>query len=257
MSFDAIYATDLVYVKDCWRLCGDAHCCSFARHKAKFAMMAKKPFQELPLLPGEYDFLARKGWLEQFGAHEHRVTERAISGQVVSFETLVTHRSQCPCEHDIRPTVCRLYPLMPVFNVAGHVTGLDTAGIFEDLEVIDGQPPLCKLEAAPFKQVDAFLAITSALAESPLLVFSMMAYRVGKAHVRERLAARKAQFPAKSAFALFEGSFLTKKLFDLVALDQELAALVAQFHEHYGARFELASSSAGALPGGLEEQYAH
>ena len=60
---ERIYSTDLTFVPNCWKLCGDAHCCSFSRYKAKFRMIAKTPFQELPLLPGEYEFLAAKGWL--------------------------------------------------------------------------------------------------------------------------------------------------------------------------------------------------
>ncbi len=72
-EFEQIYATDLVYVPECWKLCGDAHCCNFARYKSRFKMIGCTPFQELPLLPGEYEFLASKNWLNQFGEHDHVV----------------------------------------------------------------------------------------------------------------------------------------------------------------------------------------
>jgi hypothetical protein len=72
VDWDAVHAIDLVYVQDCHRLCGDAHCCSFARHKARFRMLAQQPFQELPLLPGEYEHMAARGAWAQFGECERR-----------------------------------------------------------------------------------------------------------------------------------------------------------------------------------------
>ena len=41
-------------------------------------MIARTPFQELPLLPGEYEFLDSKGWLLQFGDYDHKVTKFEI-----------------------------------------------------------------------------------------------------------------------------------------------------------------------------------
>ena len=57
--FETIYSTDLVYAPDCWKLCGDAHCCNFMRYKSKMSILGKNLFQELPLLPGEFEFLRR------------------------------------------------------------------------------------------------------------------------------------------------------------------------------------------------------
>src|SRR3954468_4396817 len=82
-GFERIYVTDLTFVPDCWKLCGDAHCCSFSRYKAKFRMIARTPFQELPLLPGEYEFHLAKGWLKQFEPFEHRVIEFPIDAGTI------------------------------------------------------------------------------------------------------------------------------------------------------------------------------
>src|SRR5882724_160116 len=99
-GFEQIYATDLTFVPDCWKLCGDAHCCSFSRYKAKFRMIAKTPFQELPLLPGEYEFLAAKGWLKQFEPFEHRVIEFPIDAGVMKVESIISKKPHCACEHN-------------------------------------------------------------------------------------------------------------------------------------------------------------
>ena len=61
-SFDKIYSTDLVYAKDCWQLCGNGHCCNFTRYKSQFTMIGKSHYQELPLLPNEYEYLQHKGY---------------------------------------------------------------------------------------------------------------------------------------------------------------------------------------------------
>src|SRR5262245_3943711 len=141
--FDEIYSTDLRYLKDCWTLCGDAHCCSFARYKARFRMLARTPFQELPLLPGEYEYLKEKGWLAQFGDFDHKVVEIVLKAGRMHVESIISRRPQCACDHDIRPTVCRLYPLLPTYDIYGRVTGTVNLGIYEELERIQGLEPAC------------------------------------------------------------------------------------------------------------------
>ena len=56
-TFDRIYATDLVYAPDCWKLCGNAHCCNFSRYKSQMSILGHQRSQEIPLLPGEFDFI--------------------------------------------------------------------------------------------------------------------------------------------------------------------------------------------------------
>jgi hypothetical protein len=130
-----IYGLDLVYEKDCWKLCGDAHCCNFARHKSRFKFMGKKPFQELPLLPGEYEFMRDRGWLAQFQDHVHKKQVFALDGQrAMTIESIVSHRPGCACDHATRPTICRLYPLFPVLDIEGRITGIETHfWIYEEL----------------------------------------------------------------------------------------------------------------------------
>lgn len=58
--FEALYRTDLVDQPASWKLCEDAHCCSFGRHKARFRLISKGGGQDLPLFPGEFEFLQAK-----------------------------------------------------------------------------------------------------------------------------------------------------------------------------------------------------
>ncbi|MDB6138422.1 MAG: hypothetical protein JWO94_1494, partial [Verrucomicrobiaceae bacterium] len=234
--FATIYATDLVFEPDCWKLCGDAHCCSFTRHKAKFRMMAKDSAQELPLLPGEWEFLCENGWDKQFAEHEFRASTHVVAGRSLRIESVVSKRPMCICDHGTRTTVCRLYPLVPQFEVGGGLAGTEPLGIYEELEQLDGLPPACQVTGLEFPQLNLFLHMTRALASHPVLLFYLMAYRVTKQHARQRVAAKKSAAPEQSAFRLFETAYLRRQLLDQALLDQELTDLLTAFSTHYGSR---------------------
>jgi hypothetical protein len=239
-NFEEIYSTDLVYVPDCWKLCGDAHCCSFTRHKARFRMIAKTPFQELPLLPGEYEFLAAKGWLNQFNPHEHRVFEFPLDSGTLRVESIISKRPNCACDHDIRPTVCRLYPLLPVFDRSGRLTATEPLGIYEEMEAIEGLSPVCQVKSLPFEQFDKFLKIATELSRSPVHLFYLEAYRITKKHVAQRLSAKRAEYRC-DIFAAFENAFVRRQLIDKNALRTELNGLAEEFKNRYGADFNLSN----------------
>ncbi len=234
--YEEIYRTDLVYVRDCWKLCGDAHCCNFSRYKKRFRMIARTPFQELPLLPGEYEFMRSKGWDKQFGEFEHKVIEFPLDDLVLRVESIVSVREGCACDHATRPTICRLYPLLPVFDSQGQLSGTEPIGIYEELEIIGGVAPACQLTTLPFDQLQPFLAMTSALSRSPMLRFYLEAYRRTKRHVALRLDAR-AKASSGDIWQVFEGAFLRRALTDGQALREELNALAREFADRYGKRF--------------------
>jgi hypothetical protein len=234
--FERLYATDLVYQADCWKLCGDAHCCSFARHKAKFRMLARGSSQDLPLLPGEFEFLEARGWQNQFHDFIRHKQAYDFGPATVVFDTVSSRRPGCACDHDTRTVVCRLYPLLPVFDVDGRLAGTEVLGVYEELEQLEGMAPACQISAIPFEQMNLFLRLCELLASDPLLLFHLAAYRAAKRHVFARLAQAKAGTD-KSAFALFEGAFLRRRLFDHAALKAELAGLYGSFERRYGRRF--------------------
>ncbi len=236
--FDKIYRTDLVYRKDCWQLCGDAHCCSFSRHKARFRRMAKTHFQELLLLPGEFGYLRQKGWLKQFGDFEHRVIRYPLEDGTLTVETVISPRANCACDHDTRPVICRLYPLLPVYDLNGAIVGTEPLAIYDELERLDHLAPACQLTALPFAELNKFLAIASEISQSPRLRFYLMAYRIAKNHVVSGLqSATGANGP--SAFAAFEVAYLRNRLMDHTRLRAELQFLVRAFREKFGPQFQL------------------
>jgi hypothetical protein len=230
--YETVYANDLVYVKDCWKLCGDAHCCSFQRYKSRYRIMAQEPFQELPLLPGEWEWLSRSAWQKQFEPCEFRVAEHLIDGRQVRVESVVSRRAGCACDHATRPTICRLYPLLPRFDLEGAVTGVEAAGIYEEMERIGGLPSACQLQALPFDQMNAFLGLCAALGRSPLLRWHLEAYRLTKQHAAQRLGDR-VQATGKTVFAAFEGLFLRSALVDRASLHAELTSLMHQFDQRW------------------------
>ena len=240
--FETIYATDLVYAPDCWKLCGDAHCCNYSRYKSKLVTIGRHP-QELPLLPGEYEFLRRKGWLDRFPGTTHRVIQYPLGQGVMQLEFIVGSNGSCACEHATRTTTCRLYPLTPLFDIDGRVTGVETDfGIYEELEKLDALPRACKVESVPFTELGKFLSIAAAIGRNPVALFYLTAYQVAKAHAVERLWRARAAQPATvtvDAFRLFEGLFALQRLFDQSELRPRLETMAAEFRRRYGARFQL------------------
>jgi hypothetical protein len=229
--FDEIYATDLRYLVDCWKLCGDAHCCSFSRYKSRFSLIGRTPFQELPLLPGEYEYLSAKGWLAQFGDYEHRVQSFELPMGSMRLETVVSRRPHCACDQPTRPTVCRLYPLLPVFDVEGKLVGVESLGIYEVLEEIQRSEPACRLTSLPFAEMQKLITIANAIGRAPLALFYMMAYRIAKEHVRTRLIEASASSKT-DLFKLFERLLLRQRLTD-DRLVTELTSLADLFKRRY------------------------
>jgi hypothetical protein len=241
IDFDQVYETDLRYAQDCWKLCGDAHCCSFSRYKSRFRLVGRSPFQELPLLPGEYEFLRRKGWLTQFRDFEHKVIEYPLDHRVIRAESIISTRPQCACDQGTRTTICRLYPVLPVLDVSGSFIGADVCGIYEELENLAGLSPACQIQALPIRDIEKLLTIVNAIANSPLGVFQLMAYRLAKNHVSARLEQGRAK-TGRDVFALFEAAFLKKQLFDHDKLRRELINLADAFDDHYGDRLSMGTS---------------
>lgn len=241
--FDALYETDLVYRAGCWQLCGDAHCCSFRRHKARFRLMAQDGGQELPLLPGEFEYLAARGWTRQFEPYERlRVVHDFGPARLVA-DRIVSRRPGCACDHATRTTVCRLYPLLPVLGEDGSLVGTEPLGLFEELEALDGLEPACRIEALPFDQFDLFLRMARLIGDEPVLAFHLEAYRLAKRHVASRLAdSLRATSPGqpaatRSAFQAFEGAYLRRRLIDRKALDTALAELWRRLRDRHGEAF--------------------
>lgn len=237
-GFERIYATDLVYVPDCWQICSDAHCCNFLRYKKRFKMIARTPFQELPLLPGEYEFMTSKGWLKQFGDYDYKVIEFPLNGHSLKIESIVSRKPNCACEHNTRPTICRLYPLLPIFDITGRLIGTESMGIYEEMERIAGLETACQLTSLPFEQINKFLAIVVELSKNPLHLYYLEAYRITKQQVSERLVARFLS-SNRDVFAVFESGFIRRNLVDSEQLRIELNRLSRRFQNKYGDRFQL------------------
>ena len=240
--FDTIYATDLVYLKDCWKLC-DAHCCDgFSKHKKYFRLIGQEHSSEIYLLPGEYQFLKEKDWLHQFGDHDHRVIDFELDGNLLKIESIVSRKPGCACEHDTRPTLCRLYPLLPVFSIEGRLIGTEKAVIFDEVEAIEKLNPICQVGSAPFPELNKFLAIAQEIARDPIQLFYLEAYRLTKQHVVHKVTI-DASSGKSNAFSLYEKAFISGALIDHSVLDEKLICLRDNFQKHYGDRFQLDRST--------------
>jgi len=121
---------------------------------------------------------------------------------------------------------------MPQFDIDGRLIGVEQTGIYEEMERIGGLAPACQLTQLPFAQMDAFLKLTGALAQSPLLTLYLEAYRLTKAHVSQRLADRVGQ-TGKDVFAAFEGALLRNALVDKPSLHDSLSQLMQRYDQRW------------------------
>ena len=168
--------------------------------------------------------------------------EFPIARGAMKLEFLVGRSQSCACPHDARTTTCRLYPILPVFDVSGSITGLDTHfGIFEEIEAIDEAVRACKVEQVPIPEFAKFLTICNAIAKNPTLVFYVMAYQLAKSHAADRLRkARQSAGPGVSTLRIFEGLFALKQLLDPQVIRRQLDDLADQFALRYGEAFSVA-----------------
>jgi hypothetical protein len=247
--FDRVYTTELVFEPDCWKLCGDAHCCHFSRHKAKFRMMAKgDTFQELPLLPGEWEYLNERGWAAQFGEHELRASTYAVGDHAFRVEAVISHRPMCACNHGTRTTICRLYPLLPVLDSSGALLKTEALGAYEEMELLDGLEPACQIRDIPSSQLDLFNGLAGLLGSHPVLRVYMRAYHLVKRHVFDRLASKRASGVAGSAFQMFESGYLRRQLIDHAILQDGLARVIEEARQEDVEAFDAAWAGLHAQP---------
>jgi hypothetical protein len=241
--FDAIYATDLTYGKDCWTLCGDAHCCSFGRYRARDPVQ-----QDLLLLPHEHDYMKARGHTAQYRSYRFHSRSYVLTDATLRFEMLsvATTRGGCPCSHAIRPTVCRLYPMLPLFEVGVGLVGIEPYFALEDeVERAAGMPVTCRIEHLTPAELKGFLRIANAIASVPDCMFHVMAYDCVRRHVRAGLQRRAAQDPiaptteaVSRTLATLGVDLLRGCLFDGTQLRHELDALARSFVDRYGADFQ-------------------
>ncbi len=189
-TYDLIYATDLVYEPTCFQRCGDAHCCHFDRYR-RHGPPAERGWQKLPMLAGEYDYLRERGLLSQYPAPQLETTW--LTGRLATYRfdlLVVAAPGRCPCDHPRRPTICRLYPLQPLFEPGVGVVGVETnASFFEEIETLAKTPRACPLTSLSFEQLGLLLHLCGAIARNPRCLFSAMAQALAKRLFRERVTA--------------------------------------------------------------------
>ncbi len=154
-------------------------------------------------------------------------------------ESIVSRRPHCACDQATRTTICRLYPLLPIFDVDGRVVGAESIGIYEALEDLQGLPRACQVTSLPFEELQKFFAIANAIGRDPKALFYVMAYRAAKQHVTARLSAARESAGGGDTFLLFEHMLLRNKLMDSAVLNAELTVLADQFQRRYGKSFSL------------------
>ena len=241
--FEQIYSIDLIFRPNCWTLCSDAHCCHFSRYKTP----GDPAFHEIPLLPGEWDFLNRTGHIRQYADYRRLELEVKLTTGVLAYESLRIPAAQCPCTHDIRPTICRLYPLLPVYSATAGLVGVDTrVTLFDVIEEVLDLPRACRIGEIPLGELQKFMELTRVLGSEPVLVFHLMAYKLVKDVLRKYLLKTVATSgrPTGSREAIADRITalqrdLVVKGVDWGAVHAALNDLGNQFRSIYGLSFRL------------------
>lgn len=174
-KFEQLYKIELTYVPECWKLCGDGHCCHLTRYRNN-----PKQMQPLPLMPGELQFMQKTGYINQYSNPKVRSQRFEFEFGPLYFDQLEVDLKNggCPCTHDIRPTICRMYPFLPTFDPKAGVTGFDpNFTVYEEAEEHLHAPRVCQVTEIPTDkkpQLDQFLKI---LTSEPLFMFYLSVYR--------------------------------------------------------------------------------
>ena len=236
-TFDAIFNTDLIYAKDCWELCGDAHCCHFDRYR-KFAGDSERGFQKIPLLTGEYEYMKRRGLLNQYSEFEREVTCVTLVAGEFNFDLLsIPADRACPCDHSRRPTICRLYPLMPILSPTDKLIGVDAnCSQFEVVEDLGGMQRACQLTGTSFVEFGKFITICTAISRNPRTMFSAMFLHLFLVMFRSTIKAsmKKNGVTVFQAIQTLAGQ---ESFVDQAKLADELDSLTNQFQAEFGPDF--------------------
>ena len=240
--FDTIYSTDLLYKSECWKLCGDAHCCSFSRYKGGRAR------QNIILLPHEYAYMKQQGYLGQYNGANYltetfQMTRAWLRLEMLSIETAP---KTCPCTHAMRPTTCRLYPLLPVFEVGVGLVGVAIYyGLEDEIEKAVGMKVSCEIDRIAPIEIASFLKIANVIKSEPNVLFHVMAYDCVRRYVSNGLVRRQAEKTieptvAEIAMALpkIGCELLAGSLFDVNQLRSDLDRLAEAFADLYGPGFQ-------------------
>jgi hypothetical protein len=241
--FDTIYGVDLVFKPGCWALCSDAHCCHFSRYKSA----GDSAFHEIPLLPGEWAYLNRTGHIHQYESYRQLRLEVTLATGILAYESLRIPATQCPCTHDIRPTICRLYPLLPLYSPTSGLVGVDTSvTLFDVIEEVLGLPRVCRIEEIPLAELQKFMVLARALGSEPVLVFHLIAYKLVKdtlrRHLLQMVAAAGHPSGSRDEIAQRITAFqrdLVAKVVNWQAVKSELNELGNQFRAIHGDSFML------------------
>ena len=160
---------------------------------------------------------------------------------VLSYEAIKIPTTGCPCDHGRRPTVCRLYPLAPRYDLDRGFMGVDsTFSMMEIAEEFLGVPRSCRVDAVPFQELEKFIAISKAIETEPVIMFQFMALDLLKTLLRAGLKDNKDQI-------VKEDFNLSDKVQISVAIDwgrakMALEDLGARFKKTYGPAFRLGDS---------------
>jgi Fe-S-cluster containining protein len=245
----ALLALEFVDEGPCHQLCGGGYCCNHARAEFQFQLIPHQG-STLFLLDGEYEYLRTSGQLpaEGWGQARHLRLDFA-TGRAVGLTLLhCSFLGKCG-GHAVRPLHCRLYPFVPILDVAGEVEAIYPASVFDLTEDIMGWTSPCGIRHKEKTYLDLWRSDAERLRplRHPYLMFYLSCYRALADSYRRKLAASRKLAGKQGAefWKAWELLYLGGLLFDWPAVKAEMARSHAALRDRYG-EFLAAPAAGGA-----------
>lgn len=224
---------------NCWEHCG-SYCCRTNHPAQSFALM-KADSAGMVFMPGEYEFLARHGRLQQGFETTHRHFEFVFDearGLRLGFDTAVCSLGGLCSLPRYRPMICKFYPYYPVVSPhSGQVEQFITGSIIDQYWTELGIEHPCWLHREHGAAVREAVRQTAPALDHPYFVFHLGAAFLFVEHVTARARGRHPDLfhgDPRQFFSQWEVLYLTGGFFDRETFSAELRDLHAMVERRYG-----------------------
>ena len=246
-----IHRQPFVVEDRCWTFCNGGFCCSNHHPQFQFQLIPTRG-TTIIYLDAEYEWLARHGAVPGPGRGD--AVPNVLSFDFGGPRPLAIVQMPCrllgKCQGAIdKPLLCRLYPMLPVLDVDGHLEAVYPASIFDLTMEVRGLVSPCtvldkrEIYRARWQASDTWLDCL----RHPYLIFHLQAAKHFAEVYSERL--RSSQVLHGLSDQLFwkkwEMQYLAGELVDSELLARKIRATYQDLVDRYGEFFEPPSEPFG------------
>ena len=240
VDWEKLHQQPFLYEDGCWTTCGGGFCCSNDHPDFSFNFI---PMQGTTIIymEDEYRYLKSIGKVPELRVAGEAPMEFVVSlGDGKELKLLhTTCRLLGRCDGVFqKPLLCRLYPVLPVFDVAGTLEEVIPGSIFDLTFDLIASPTPCTVHGRSGEYLRQWTAKPE-LIDSLRHPYIMLYLRVAKIFSEAYRAGlsgnqRLTKLKGKSFWSRWELSYLTGKLADSQRITSEAATAYRELRTHYG-----------------------